>query len=239
MKGRIKLALAALLLLAALLTMALLPGSVSAWLQEVVTWARSAGIQGAAVYGLAYALLVVALVPGSVLTLGAGFLYGPVWGTLLISPASVAGATLSFLIARFFARGAVARRVAGDPRFARLDEAIGESGLKLVALLRLSPVFPFSALNYGLGVTRVRLRDYVLASFLGMLPGTFMYVYLGSMITEVGQLFSGDKPSGGSWTTVMYVGGLLATIAATVMVTRIARKALKVHLEPTPDEPQG
>ena len=208
-----------------------LPGTLADSLQQGVEMARGAGLRGALVYGLVYAVLVICLVPGSLLTLAAGSLYGPFWGTLLVSPASVLGATGAFLIGRFLARERVARRVAGDARFAAMDAAIGDRGFRLVALMRLSPLFPFTVLNYALGLTQMRLRDYVLASFLGMLPGTFMYVYLGSLVSEAGQLFSGERPDGGGWTTALYVGGLLATVAVTVMVTRIARQALSGHLK--------
>ena len=117
------------------------------------------------------------------------------------------------------------------PRFAAIDEAIGESGFKIVFLLRLSPIFPFNLLNYALGVTRVRFRDYVIASLLGMLPGTFLYVYLGSLVTNASELLSGKRPEAGIWGQVLYWGGLAATLLVTVLITRIARKALDRALQ--------
>lgn len=200
------------------------------WSEQLVAWIRGAGMAGVAVYAAAYILSALLMLPGSILTFGAGFAYGPVFGTLLVSPVSVVAATLAFLLGRTVARGWVANRVERDPRFAAIDAAIGRQGFRVVALLRLTPVFPFSILNYALGLTQVRLRDYVLGSFVGMLPATFMYVYLGSLITNVGALTSGSA-SGGLGRQVLYWTGLVATIVVTVVVTRIARRALRESLD--------
>ncbi len=113
-----------------------------------------------------------------------------------------------------------------DPRFAAIDEAVGRSGFRIVFLLRLSPVFPFNVLNYTLGLTRVRLRDYVLASLLGMLPGTFLYVYLGSLVTSASEIAAGRGGPGGELKVTLYAAGIAATLAATVVITRLAQRAL-------------
>ncbi len=196
------------------------------WALRLVEWVQGAGLAGAGVFALAYVAASALLLPGSVLTLGAGFAYGPIWGTLLVSPVSVLAATVSFLLARFVARAWVSRKVARDPRFTAIDAAVGESGFRIVALLRLSPVLPFNLMNYALGLTRVRLRDYVLGSWLGMLPGTVMYVYLGSLITSATELASGARPDAGPWGRVLYFGGLAATLLVTILITRVARRAL-------------
>jgi uncharacterized membrane protein YdjX (TVP38/TMEM64 family) len=200
------------------------------WLLGTVEWVRGAGGTGAAVYVALYVTAAVLLLPGSVLTLAAGFLYGPLWGTLLVSPASVLAATLAFLLGRTTARGWVARKVEGNARFAAIDRAVGSQGLRIVLLLRLSPVLPFNLLNYALGLTRVRTRDYVLGSFIGMLPGTVLYVYLGSLVTSVSELLSPDRTRAGAFGSVLYWGGLVATVAAAVAVTVAARKALNSAL---------
>ncbi len=203
---------------------------IARWALSLVEWVQGAGAAGAGVFALVYVAATALLLPGSLLTLGAGFAYGPVWGTVLISPVSVLAATVSFLLARFVARDWVARKVAAEPRFAAIDAAVGESGFKIVALLRLSPVLPFSLMNYALGLTRVRLRDYVLGSWLGMLPGTVMYVYLGSLVTSATQLASGDRPDSGAWGRALYWGGLAATLLVTIVITRVARRALDTTL---------
>jgi uncharacterized membrane protein YdjX (TVP38/TMEM64 family) len=204
---------------------------VGQWALALVEWIRGAGVLGVVVYAFAYLGATLLLLPGSILTLAAGFVYGPIWGTLLVSPVSVLAATLAFVLGRGIARGWVARRIGGHPRFRAVDEAIGDSGFKIVLLLRLSPIVPFNLLNYGLGLTRVSLRDYVIASWLGMLPGTFLYVYLGSLVTSASELASGKRPSSGPWGQLLYWGGLVATLVLTVVITRIARRALAHALE--------
>jgi uncharacterized membrane protein YdjX (TVP38/TMEM64 family) len=198
----------------------------AAGLAQFIEWVHVAGIAGVLTYFLLYAFGVVLFLPGSLLTMGAGLIYGPILGTLLVSPASVAGATLAFLVGRFVARDWVVQRVAANPKFAAVDEAIGERGFYIVFLLRLSPVFPFTLLNYALGLTRVKLRDYVLASFVGMLPATFLYVYLGSLITNAAQLLRGKRPAAGPWGEALFGAGLIATAIVTWFITRIARRAL-------------
>ncbi|MHB8876504.1 MAG: TVP38/TMEM64 family protein [Myxococcaceae bacterium] len=196
------------------------------WLPGLLEWIRGAGPLGMAAFAGVYVAGALLMLPGSVFTLGAGFAYGPLAGTLLVSPVSVLASTLAFLTGRFLARDWVGRRIARFPRFAALDQAIAESGFRTVLLLRLSPLFPFNLLNYSLGLTRVRLRDYVLGSALGMLPGTVLYVYLGSLLTSAGELLSGRRPAAGPLGQLLYLGGLLATIAVTVVVSRAARRAL-------------
>lgn len=205
----------------------------------LVEWVQGAGPAGMAVYGLVYVLATVFLLPGSILTLGAGFAYGPLWGTALVSPVSVLAATIAFVLGRTVARGWVERRIAGYPRFAAVDAAVAQGGFKIVLLLRLSPVFPFNLLNYALGLTRISLGRYVLASFLGMLPGTFLYVYLGSLVTSASELLTAGQGAKNPWAQALYWGGLVATLAVTVLVTRIARRALRAQLPPTSPQPAG
>jgi uncharacterized membrane protein YdjX (TVP38/TMEM64 family) len=165
-----------------------------------------------------------------VLTIGGGFAYGPLWGLVLVSPVSVLAATAAFLLGRTVARGWVTRRLGQDPRLAAIDAAVGLSGLKIVLLLRLSPVVPFNALNYLLGLTRVRLRDFILGSWIGMLPGTALYVYIGSLVTTASELASGSRPSTGFAGHALLALGLAATLAVTVLLTRIAQRSLRSAL---------
>jgi uncharacterized membrane protein YdjX (TVP38/TMEM64 family) len=178
------------------------------------------------VYGLAYVLGTLLFFPGSLLTLGAGFLYGLAGGLAVVVPGSVLGAMLAFLLGRTVLRGPIAARMKKHPRFRAVDQAVAEEAFKVVLLLRLSPVVPFNLLNYGLGVTRVPWGTYLLASLLGMLPGTVLYVYLGSLVTSATQLLSGERPASGWGGKLLFVGGLLATAAVVVLVSRAARRAL-------------
>lgn len=173
----------------------------------------------------AYVAACVLFLPGSLLTLGAGALFGLVMGTVYVSIASVAGATASFLIGRYMAREWVARKLETNPRFAAVSAAVAREGWKIVGLTRLSPVFPFNLLNYAFGITEVRLRDYVLASWIGMLPGTVMYVYIGSLAGSLAGLGSGGRArTRMEW--ALYALGLAATAAVSVLITRLARSAL-------------
>ncbi len=174
---------------------------------------------------LAYVVATVAFVPGSLLTLAAGAIFGIVYGTLYVFVGATLGASAAFLVARHLARATVERHLATSPRFTALDTALGREGRRIVLLLRLSPVFPFNMLNYVLGVTRVTFRDYLVAS-IGMLPGTVLYVYYGHVVGNVAVLAGGAAPPRDTAYYVLLVVGLIATIAVTAFVTRTARRAL-------------
>jgi uncharacterized membrane protein YdjX (TVP38/TMEM64 family) len=193
---------------------------------QFLNWVRDMGAAGPFLLGALYVLAVVLFVPGSLLTMGAGFVFGVVVGTITVSLASTLGAAAAFLLGRTLARGWIESSVARRPRFRALDEAAKRQGFKIVLLIRLSPVFPFNLLNYALGLTKVSFRDYVLASWIGMLPGTLMYVYLGSTLKSLTDLAAGEF-EGGVTEKVFFGVGLAATIAVTIFVTRLARKALR------------
>ncbi|MBA3502079.1 MAG: TVP38/TMEM64 family protein [Myxococcota bacterium] len=216
----------ALALIAFLAAIALSPAR--QWAIDFVGWIRDLGPAAAALYGLVYVVAAVLMIPGSVLTLGGGFIYGPVWGSALVVPASVAASLLAFAISRRFARGWVAKRIAGNPKFEALDRAIARSGFKITLLVRLSPIFPYGLLNYALGITNVRFRDYATATAIGMLPGTVLFVYFGSLVTTVSDL---SKPPTGGW--LYWAAGAIALVVM-IGVTVIARRSLRRELEESP-----
>jgi len=191
-------------------------------LKEALDWIAKLGPWGPVIFVGIYIVATVFFIPGSVLTLGAGAVFGVGLGSVCVSISATLGATAAFLVGRYLARDAIARKIEKNEKFAAIDRAVADEGWKIVFLTRLSPVFPFTLLNYAFGLTRVRLSHYVLASWIGMMPGTVMYVYLGSLVT-VG---AGHRQrTTGEW--VLYGVGLLATIAVTIFVTRVARKALQ------------
>jgi uncharacterized membrane protein YdjX (TVP38/TMEM64 family) len=194
---------------------------VERWAEWLIARVHGAGAWGVAAFAAAYVIAPILLIPGSLLTLGAGFLYGRLWGTLLVSPASVLAAAIAFLLGRTVLRKRVELRIASDSRLRAIDAAVGEKGFRVVLLLRLSPAVPFSLLNYALGATRVGFWTYVAASFVGMLPGTFLYVSLGAAATSAAQL------RGARAGLLPLVIGLAATIAVVVVLTLIARRALR------------
>lgn len=200
---------------------------------DALVWIEGAGAVGPLVFFGIYVAACVLMLPGSVLTLGAGAVFGVVNGFLLVSLSSTAGATAAFLVGRYLARETVARRVERNATFLAMDKAVAVEGWKIVGLTRLSPLLPFNLLNYALGLTRVSLRHYVLASWVGMIPGTVMYVYLGSLagsLAELGAREGGRARTPTEW--VLYGVGLIATVAVTVVITRIARRALSRRIHP-------
>ena len=196
------------------------------FLDRFVEWVEGLGTLGPIVFMLGYVVATVAFIPGSVLTLAAGAIFGLGQGVIYVMIGATTGASLAFLLARFVAREAIAQRVAGNPRFAAIDRAVGREGFKIVVLLRLSPVFPFNMLNYGLGLTNVRFTDYVAAS-IGMLPGSLLYTYSGFVAGDIVRLAGNAGPERGPGYYAVVGLGLAATIAVTTIVTRTARRAIK------------
>lgn len=190
---------------------------------------RSVGAWGPAILVLVYAAATVLFVPGSALTLASGAIFGLALGTVVVSLGSTLGAALAFLAARYLAREKVAGMIEKNPKFDAIDRAIGRQGWKIVALLRLSPAVPFNLQNYLYGLTAIGFWPCVLSSWAAMLPGTFMYVYFGYLAGAGAQVLArgGDSGDPGRW--IMTVVGLLATVAVTIYVTRLAGKAIKLQ----------
>jgi uncharacterized membrane protein YdjX (TVP38/TMEM64 family) len=212
------------LLLAALL----LP--VREWTTALLGWIAERGAWAGVILGLAWLPAAILFVPGTVLTLGTGFLLGLERGLAVVSVGSTAGATAAFLVGRHLGRDWVRRRIGERRTFAGIDRAIEREGLEVVLLLRLSPLVPFNALNYALALTGVRLRDYVLGSWVGMLPGTLLYVWLGAGARSLAAIATGTAERPGAW-LLLFGAGLAATAVAVWLVARAARRALAARAE--------
>jgi uncharacterized membrane protein YdjX (TVP38/TMEM64 family) len=195
------------------------------YVPEFAERVRGLGAWGPAAFVGGYVVATVAGVPGSLLTLAAGAIFGVWAGVLWVFVGATLGASAAFLVGRYVARAAVERRAAADPRFRALDRAIAADGRRIVFLLRLSPAVPFSVLNYLLGLTRVRFADFVLASA-GMLPGTTLYVYYGKVAGDVAAAAGGRAPARGAGYYAVLALGLAATVLVTAIITRLARRAL-------------
>jgi uncharacterized membrane protein YdjX (TVP38/TMEM64 family) len=213
-----------LVVIAAIVAVKLLP--VGDWLKGFNEWVRSFGPWGVVFYIGVYALATILFVPGWILTVGAGVAFGLFWGTFTALIGATIGATFAFLIARYAAREAVSRHFGKNKKFEAIDDAIGQQGWKMVGLLRLSPLVPFNLSNYLYGLTAITFVPYVLATLVGILPGTVLYVYLGT-IGKIG--LEASKGAGGkSALEYVFLGiGLVATIIVTLLVTRAARRSLK------------
>ncbi len=190
-----------------------------------LAWISNLGPWGLVFFIVLYILATVLFLPGLIPTMAAGVLFGVFQGTLLVSISSISAATIAFLIGRYLARDWVAAMIRGNQKFEAIDTAVAQEGWKVVGLTRLSPLFPFNLLNYAFGLTQVSLRDYFLASWIGMLPGTVMYVYIGSLAGDLATLGSGERSrTPAEW--ALYVVGLIATVVLTLYITRIAQRAL-------------
>jgi uncharacterized membrane protein YdjX (TVP38/TMEM64 family) len=195
-------------------------------LVSTLAWIDSLGAIAPIAFIALYVVVTVAFVPASIITLGAGVVFGVVQGSIYVFIGAMLGATAAFLVGRYVARDWVGKKIAGNPKFKSIDEAIAREGGKIIFLIRLSPAFPFNLLNYALGLTKVSLKDYVVGTT-GIIPGTIMYVYLGSLAGNLATLGAGEAPSNPAITWAIRIIAFIATVAVTVYVTRVARKALQ------------
>ncbi len=214
------------IVIALFLAMKFLP--VREWLRNFNEWVGHMGAVGIFVFIVVYAVATVLLAPGSILTIGAGFAFGLWKGFLAVSAGSTLGASLAFLVARFIAREKLEAIAQRNEKFRKIDNAIGRQGAKLIFLLRLSPVIPFNLSNYFYGLTGVKFWPYVFASWIGMMPGTFLYVYIGTAGRVAVSAAAGGEAMEHGWQYWTFLGiGLVATIVVTIWVTKIARDALR------------
>jgi uncharacterized membrane protein YdjX (TVP38/TMEM64 family) len=193
--------------------------------EQFINALRSQGAWGLVWLALSYTPASLLFFPASLLTLGGGYAFGLVKTTVAVSLGSTLGATAAFLAGRTLLRGFIEHKVSSDARFRGLDQAVADQGFRIVILTRLSPVLPFNLLNYAFGLTRVRLRDFVLASWIGMFPGTVLYVSIGAAAKNLSDILAG-RSEGSVGQKVLFGVGLLATLAVSVMLARIAKKAL-------------
>jgi uncharacterized membrane protein YdjX (TVP38/TMEM64 family) len=232
-----------------LVTLLMVDAPLGAWTLAVFEWIGRFGLRGGILFALIYVVVTVALFPQTPFNLGAGFLYGVFWGSVLVTISSTVAATIAFLLTRYVARDFVARKLGRYGRFESMDQAIEKHGFKLVFLMRLQPVFvPFAYLNMGLGLTRVRLFDYVLGTVLGTLPGTILYAYAGRAVKNVSFLAFHLLPSERSSSGWFFWIGLMAVLAFSIVLAHIAKQsfasALKerskanggVPISPNPDQ---
>ncbi|KAG2710104.1 hypothetical protein I3843_04G009100 [Carya illinoinensis] len=200
---------------------------INAFLSRFSTFIDGYGPAGYALFVAAYAGLEILAIPAIPLTMSAGLLFGSLIGTILVSISGTVAASVAFLIARYFARDRILKLVEGNKKFLAIDKAIGENGFRVVTLLRLSPLLPFSLGNYLYGLTSVKFVPYVLGSWLGMLPGTWAYVSAGALGRAIFQEESGVSLPGRNGQILTLGLGLLATALAAAYVARLTKDAVK------------
>ncbi len=176
-----------------------------------------------------YIISNILMIPGSILTFGAGMVYGVFPGALYVSIASTLGAVAAFLVGRYITRDFINGKVAHSRRFAALHQAVSTKGWRIVFLSRLSPLIPYNLSNYAYGLTDISTGSYALSSWAGMLPGTIVYVYVGSILGELAQENATSERSTAEY--LLTGVGLVATVLVTVMLARRARRALAKVVE--------
>jgi len=220
-------------LIGVMLSVAFVGRDAPAYASRFGLWVQSLGALGPVVFIVAYGLAAVLLFPAIVLTISAGALFGLPYGVLYTMIGATLGAALAFLMGRYVARHFVEKLLLRQPKLAAIDRAVERRGLRLVLLLRLSPAVPYTLLNYALGLSRVRFGDYLLGT-VGMLPVVAMYVYSGKVAGDLASLASGAAVVDGPGYYVVLSLGLVATVAVTVYVTQLARRAIEEELSSRP-----
>lgn len=202
--------------------------TIKPYLVASLMWVKGCGIYGPLAFILIYNLATLLLIPGGLLTIGGGVLFGLFWGTIYVFIAAILGATCAFLIGRYFSRNWVIKQMEKYPVFQEIETAIMREGWRIVLLARLSPILPFNLLNYALGIMQISLRDYILGS-LGIIPGVIMYVYFGSLIGDMANL--GNEAQNLTLEMTIYqwiirLIGLVSTVGITIYLTKVAKKAI-------------
>ncbi len=202
---------------------------VEAWLEWVQHQVKGLGGFAPVAYGLFYVVAALLFVPGAAITIAAGALFGLGLGTVVVSLSSTTAAAIALPLSRTLLRERVEAFAKERKSFRAIDDAITDGGWKIVGLLRLSPVVPFSALNYLLGLTNVRYVPAVLVSWAAMLPGTLLYVYFGAIGADVA---AGKERGPLQW--ALMGAGLVATLVVTVVLTRMARARMRAETDVEP-----
>lgn len=215
----VKAVLGIVLLVGFIVAVRLLP--LGEWIASFQAWVKDLGAIGYVVYVLAYVVFCIFFLPASVLTFGAGAVFGFVKGTIVVVIGATIGATISFLLGRTIMRHRIERMAAANQKFRALDRAIAREGGKIVFLIRLAPVFPFSFINFAFGLTGVRLLPYVVATFFGIIPVTVAFVYIADTATRT---VTADMDT---TRLVIRIVGIAFAVIATVFVTRVAMQAVR------------
>lgn len=196
----------------------------------VLQWLESRGWQASLLFILIMAAAIVLLAPGVIFTMGAGFVFGVVKGTLLVIAGTVLGATLAFLIARYLFGPRPSRWLMSHIKPPDLGEILRDEGWRMVMLTRLVPLFPFKLSNYFFGLTPLRLRDFVLGNLIGIIPFSLNNVYLGSIASDLATM-GGARAERTPLEWFFYIMGFVLAVVAVIGLTRMARRSLARKIE--------
>jgi len=200
------------------------------WMGGAMEWVRHSGWLGCVGFVVLYVVSCVFFLPGSVLTVGAGAVFGTALGTLLVAISATAGATLNFVTSRYLARAWVLRKFGDHPRFHSLEESIGRRGWKLILISRLSPIFPHSLVSYSAGLSRMPLPQYILASLVGFIPLSAAYVYTGEVVGKMVAVRGPHNMDPTSWWVSF--AGIVATVVVVVLSAHAAAVGLRAPIKP-------
>lgn len=195
------------------------------WLLEVLSRIEQYGFWGPCIFILIYIPSCVLMFPDVLPNAAAGAIWGAGLGAAVASIGRLLGSTITFLLARRFSKRWQEQRMASDPKFAALSKAIEREGFRIVILLRLCPLFPVIMLNYGLGMTRVRLRSYMVGTLIGMIPRSLLVAYSGSGVRAVADIASGNGMQGAG-NPVIFWGGLVLSLVIVVFLANKARRLI-------------
>lgn len=226
----IRLAILILFIAAVVVVIALFPTQVKTIFLDALNWIQARAFWGAVVFVGIYVLATVLFLPASLLTLGAGFIF-KLWGIIPVWIGATIGLTISFLLGRTIMRKWVEKSVEKYPKFKAVDAAIAEKGWIIVLLVRLSPVIPFNLLNYGLALTSVKFWQYFLASAGGIIPGTALYIYIGSLAGDLSEIAAGNVGPNLTTKIIIWVVSGVVIIVTVVVVSVIAKRAISKAVE--------
>jgi uncharacterized membrane protein YdjX (TVP38/TMEM64 family) len=215
----VKIAVGVLILAAIVFAVRVLP--VAEWLEQFKTYVRGVGPIGYVLYVLVYVLCCVFVVPATVLTLGAGAIFGFVQGTIVNLVSATLGACAAFLLGRTVFRKRIEQKVASNPKLGAVDKAIEKEGTKIMLLMRLSGFPPFTWINYALSLTGVKFVPYAVTTFIGIIPGTAAFTYLGAAGADLA------TGSGGRIRLIFTVAAAVGAVLVAIIIARIATKAVK------------
>lgn len=196
------------------------------WLAALLVRVGELGPWGPILFALLYVAAAVTMAPAFLLSVAAGAIFGVWKGSLLVFVSATMGATAAYAVARRVARTGAMKWLLRDRRVEVVRQAVAHQGAWVQFLLRLSPIVPYVLLNYALGFSRVPLRDFLIACF-GMIPTIVMYAYYGRVVGDVAKVAAGVAPPRGEEYYVLLVVGLIATVIATMIITRAARRAIE------------